>query len=285
MKLRCSNLGCNSPNIIKDGRYFRPSDGQTIQRYKCTECKKRFSRATFNQAYRQNKRKVNYKLWELLCSGVSLRRAARLLRVHPVTVSRKLRYLGVQKRKEHDLFLKNLGPIYNVQFDDLLTVEHSKCKPLSITLVVEKASRKILGVEVSKMPATGRLAHFAVQKYGKRIDERMIGLDRLFTRMQEVIAQDGVITSDEHPFYPNIVNKYFPSTQHIRVKGARGAITGQGELKKLQYDPLFSLNHTCAMLRANINRLYRRTWCTTKSVERLEDHLYLYIDFHNKRLT
>ena len=54
-------------------------------------------------------------------------------------------------------------------------------------------------------------------------------------------------------------------------KGEKAAITGQGELKKKQRDPLFSINHTLAMLRANINRLVRRTWCTTK----------IYMDVHN----
>ena len=61
-------------------------------------------------------------------------------------------------------------------------------------------------------------------------------------------------------------------------------MTGQGELKKLRFDPLFALNHTCAMLRANINRLFRRTWCTTKKKECLEDHLAVYMDFHNRVL-
>jgi len=37
---------------------------------------------------------------------------------------------------------------------------------------------------------------------------------------------------------------------HRTVKGRRGSIAGQGELKKIGFDPLFSLNHTCAMLRA-----------------------------------
>ncbi|MGZ3809720.1 MAG: transposase, partial [Bacteriovorax sp.] len=59
---------------------------------------------------------------------------------------------------------------------------------------------------------------------------------------------------------------------------------GQGELKKVHYDPLFKINHTCAMLRYRINRLVRRTWCTTKKIEMLENHLQIYIAYHNKYL-
>jgi len=61
-------------------------------------------------------------------------------------------------------------------------------------------------------------------------------------------------------------------------------VVGQGELKRGGYDPLFSLNHTAAMIRANINRLFRRTWCTSKRIDRLEGHLLLYTDYHNRVL-
>jgi len=74
---------------------------------------------------------------------------------------------------------------------------------------------------------------------------------------------------------------------HVRLRPARsrGSVSGQGELKKLRFDPLFSLNHTCAMLRANLNRLFRRTWCMSKTIQGLIDHLSLYVIYHNLVLT
>ena len=33
-----------------------------------------------------------------------------------------------------------------------------------------------------------------------------------------------------------------------------------------------------------MNRLFRRTWCTTKLPSRLADHLAIYAVFHNKML-
>jgi hypothetical protein len=39
------------------------------------------------------------------------------------------------------------------------------------------------------------------------------------------------------------------------------------------------------MLRANLNRLFRKTWCTTKNKQGLIDHLSLYVEFHNRVLT
>jgi hypothetical protein len=92
------------------------------------------------------------------------------------------------------------------------------------------------------------------------------------------------VESDENPHYPKFVKRHLPHARHTRYPGARGAVTGQGELKKIKFDPLFSLNHTCAMLRANLNRLFRRTWCTTKNPQGLEDHISLYVRYHNEVL-
>jgi hypothetical protein len=87
------------------------------------------------------------------------------------------------------------------------------------------------------------------------------------------------------PHYPPWVHRHLPTGTHVRIPGGRGAITGQGELRDKRFVPMFTLNHTCAMLRANINRLFRRTWCTSKKIERLRDHIALYVDYHNRVLT
>ena len=64
----------------------------------------------------------------------------------------------------------------------------------------------------------------------------------------------------------------------------RESNVGQGQLKKIGFDPLLSLNHTYAMLRANINRLIRKTWRTTKDPKGLKDHIDLYVNFHNHQI-
>ena len=102
-----------------------------------------------------------------------------------------------------------------------------------------------------------------------------------FIVWKESLKKNATIKSDEHKNYPEFVHKFFPHGHYQRFKGAKGSIVGQGELKKLKRDPLFMINHTCAMLRANINRLIRKTWCTTKDPGMLQKHLDIYIDFHN----
>ena len=165
------------------------------------------------------------------------------------------------------------------------TSEHSKCKPLSIALAVDNQTRKIITFEVSQIPADGLLAKIALKKYGFRENKREEGLRKLFQTLKPVVAESSTIMSDEWGTYRGHVKRTFPNANYKQVKSRRGCVVGQGELKKTGFDPLFSLNHTCAMIRANVNRLFRRTWCTIKKRERLIDHLSLYVNFHNQVLT
>jgi transposase-like protein len=282
--IHCAMKERDSTNFGPSGKFFRSSDSVWIQRYRCRLCKASFSTATFHSCYRQKKRHKNLILRRLLCSGVSQRRCAEILHLNRTTVVRKFLFLAL----EAEFFLRkhNLErPLaHTIEFDDLESIEHAKLKPLSVTLAVEMGSRRILAIAVSRMAAKGLLAKKGREKYGKRVDERAEGREKVFRELKAIVAEKVVIKSDENPHYEADVKRHFPQSLHLRYKGKRGSLSGQGELKKTRFDPIFSLNHTCAMLRANINRLFRKTWCTTKRSDRLYRHLVLYAQFHNERL-
>jgi hypothetical protein len=166
----------------------------------------------------------------------------------------------------------------------LITKENSKLKPLSVTIAVEENCRRILATEVSRIPAFGHLAHIAVKKYGKRKSEHFEGLTRLFQKISPVLSSEVCIKSDDHQLYPGFISAYLPRAKHQTFPSERSCVAGQGELKKVRFDPLFIVNHTCALLRANINRLIRKTWCTTKDPERLQDHIEIFTYFYNEHL-
>ena len=274
----------SSDKVVRAGFYRRTSDSKKVQRFRCEVCLKYFSTATFHPCYRQKKRGFNFKIARELSSGVSQRRIARSFHLSRSTVKRKFLFMARQAQEKLQTLNLQCMKANIIEFDDLETFEHTKCKPLSITLAVEHSSRRILGFEVAKMPAKGKIAKLARKKYGPRLDERSQKRRLLFERIKPLIADDAVIKSDENPHYIKDVMNYFPGSFHERHKGQRGSIVGQGELKKVRFDPLFSLNHTCAMLRANVNRLFRRTWCTTKIAENLSHHIAIYALFHNKVL-
>lgn len=269
--------------IVRNGFFIRKSDRKTILRWRCLLCKKTFSQATSSINFRQHRRDVNQPLLRLVCSAVSQRRSANLLKINPKTVVRKTKFLALQAKNRHRTFLIN-QIFTDLQFDEIETFEHTKCKPLSIPMIVNQ-DRKILGFSVARMPAKGLLAKIARKKYGFRPDERRVHLEELFESLKPFIAPDTLFESDECPRYPSIVKRHFQQATHKTYKGKRGCIVGQGELKKIGWDPLFPFNHTAAMLRANMNRLFRRTWCTTKTIEGLTNHLWIYVGYHNEVLT
>jgi hypothetical protein len=216
---------------------------------------------------------------------MSMRRSAVVLKINRKTVDKKLKYLGELARRNNQKELrKRKGKIHNIQIDDLITKENSKLKPLSVSIAVDERTRRILALEVSQIPAFGHLSKIAIQKYGHRKDEHNDGLKRLFETIAPIVSSEVVIKSDEHQRYPFFVSAYFPRGKHLTFKGERSCIAGQGELKKVAFDPLFIVNHTCAMLRYGVNRLIRKTWCTTKDPIRLKDHLDIFMFYYNEVL-
>ncbi|WP_413293557.1 transposase [Bdellovibrio sp. HCB185ZH] len=291
MKLKCPHchLQRDPQNAVRTirklGRYYRKSDGQHLTRFWCVRCAKSFSAATMSRAKGQKKRHLNKLIRDLLTGEMSQREIARVLKINRKTVVRKFRFAAATAKTDLRNWNEKFRPSTEVEFDDLETFEHTKCKPLSVTLMVEYSTRRILGFEVAQMPAKGRIANYARKKYGPRADHRPRARAKLFREVQEFVHPNAVIRSDSNPAYPKDVQKFFPHARHETILGGRGAVVGQGELKKLKWDPIFSLNHTCAMLRANINRLIRKTWCTTKKPGELAGHIALYVLEHNRRLS
>lgn len=279
----CPNPDCAFPfNLIRDGHFRRKEDSKFVQRFRCKSCGKRFSNATFTETYYQKKRRINFKFLEFYAGGLSIARSARILGVNPKTIARRVLFLGEKcaelNRKARDK-RKN---IHHVVIDDLITKENSKLKPISVSLAVDEDSRRILGVEVSQIPAFGHLSKIALKKYGYRASHHMDGLERLFQSITPSLSTHVRIKTDEHSSYPYVIKKYLPHCNHESYKSERAHVAGQGEMKKVAFDPLFAINHTCAMLRANINRLMRGTWCTTKKTERLKDHLEIFQYYYNE---
>jgi len=168
--------------------------------------------------------------------------------------------------------------------DEMESFEHTKCKPLTIPIAVEKKTRKILSLAVAPIAAKGHLAEISRKKYGPRPCGRRRALEAVFRELKTCCEPAVLIESDQSHHYPPQIARFFPQATHKATKGRRGCVVGQGELKRGGFDPLFSLNHTYAMIRDNIKRLARRTWCTTKKPACLELLLYIYAWFHNLRL-
>ena len=291
MKIQCPTCKAhfrrsdyNSRPIVKFGSFYRSSDRKQVQRYFCKPCKFHFSVATLFSCYRQKKRHFNQRVARQLVAGTSMRETARIWKLNRKTVTRKMLHMGERAQIRLENLNKKRHKSIIVEFDDLETFEHTKCKPVAVSLAVEYRSRWILGFQVAQMPAKGLLVAKSLKRYGKRKDERPLARAKLFTRIQNYIRPDALIKSDENPHYLADIKRFFPDAKHYTYKGRKSSLGGQGELKKVGFDPIFSLNHTCAVLRYRTCRLIRKTWNTTKKKERLSFHLALIALHHNLNL-
>ncbi len=237
---QCDSEARSGSTFRKYGFYYRTSDSKRQQRYQCRLCRLTCSPATFSPWCGQRKRNLNFKVLKNLCTGVSLRNTARNLTINRKTVARKLEALGFYAESELGRINRLHAKSTVIEFDDLETFEHTKCKPISVTLAVESRTRRILGLEVSTMPAKGLLVEKA-RKYGYREDGRARARKALFTSIKELVTENVVIKSDCNPHYPCDVKRHFPKARHVTYLSRKSSLGGQGELKKTLFDPLFSL--------------------------------------------
>lgn len=257
----------------KRGYYTPRHSHQPVPRYCCKTCGRGFSAQTFKATYGQRRPEVNEIIKELLCSGVTLRRAARIARVSRRTLSRKLRWLASEARAAHDAFLdsEDIKTSY-VQFDEMETYEACKLLPLSIALAVRPKTGQIVNAQVAIMNCHGRMAPVAVASFGKHRDTRRDACIRVMGSIKRVAKTAVTIATDAKQAYRTIIKSCIPNATHVAHKS---------RVKSGTYDPLFRLNHLCAMLRADLARLSRRTWSATMDSEFLQDHLDLYVAYNN----
>ncbi|MCK6594676.1 MAG: hypothetical protein L6Q33_05715 [Bacteriovoracaceae bacterium] len=289
------NQGCPNPKCKvhqqvlfqkKDGHYFREDDAKYIQRFKCKICSKKYSTATFKLEYKQKKRRWNQFIRRDYTAGKSMNRMAMHLKLHPKTIERKIQYLAEKARRSQKNLLQKLkkNQISEIQFDDLIASIHTKLKPVSISVVIDPNQRLILGARVAEIPAFGKIAEISNRKYGRRQNLHPKTLDRLLYELRENIASNCLFKTDEHKRYPGIILKNYPKASHLTHKGERATVAGFGEMKQRAFDPLFQINQILAMFRANMNRLFRRSWNTSKTQASLQEHVDIFIDYFNEEL-
>ena len=276
----CPNPECPShktpdtPMYIKKGYYKTKFNHQPVPRYKCKACGANFSSHTSKNTFGQHKPHVNYEVFKLLNSGVTMRRIGVILRIHRRTVQRKFEWLFKRSVEEHRKALVSgaMDTSY-AQFDEMETCMGNKKRPLSVPFVIRWKTGQIIDIRVAKMRLKGRLA----QKYpDNRLywdeDNRREMCGRVIYTLSKIAKQGITIASDEKKAYPNIIHRFIPNAK-IETYKSRAVKDG--------FNPLFKLNHAAAKIRADLSRMRRRTWAITKCWKQLQKHLYIYVAWNN----
>ena len=230
MNPQCPNCPDRGDQVVANGSYFRRGDSRRIRTFKCKSCGKYFSSATFSPNYRQKKRRINMQLFKLLAMGLTQRDAAEFFEVNRKTIARRLVFFGEQSRTLNEKLLEQyqqqFGPIEELQFDDLITSEHTKCKPVSLTVAVQSRSRIIINSTAAQIPASGHLAAISRKKYGKRADLSRKARHELFAELSRCLVSVHTIKSDQHKDYPPLIKRHFSHCEHQCYKGVKSAISG-----------------------------------------------------------
>ncbi len=271
---------CSSRDLQRRGFYKVKILNTWKRRYFCKSCLRSSSSQTLAPTFRQKRPHLNDKILILLTNGLPQRAIARVLKCNKNTVDQKVKWLGIQD----DLKPKYRTNVKTLFIDEMESIESTKLRPLTIPLAVTD-EYQILSATVGRIPAKGHLSRYSIKKYGRRKNERFETLERLFLDIKAKLTEDPhIIKTDGSKIYRRLIRRHFPSSLHEtfisreRIKKIKELLF-QNEQKKV-FDPLFPLNQRCAKLRADIKRLTRRSWCTTKKPANLELILKLYI--HNQ---
>lgn len=273
---KCRARNSSAGRFYSKYGYFTPKHNhQPVPRYRCRLCHALFCARSFSDTFRQHKPRLNPIIYSALCSGVTFRRAARVLRVSRNTVTAKFHKLVSKAKRLHVKALKDRQRSMTVvEFDEMESYQGSRLNMLSIPLAVEPGSGFIVDARVALMRPKGRLAakHPNAWRRWNR-DTRKEACRSVLRRVRRLCRQSPLVRCDAKPQYPGLIRAH--------VEGAR--------IEICRRDPEFPetkrftgyLNHAAAKLRADLARLRRRTWACTRKWQNLQQHLYLYMAWSN----
>ena len=171
----------------------------------------------------------------------------------------------------------------HVQFDEMESFEHTRLKPLSLCIAVEPEKAKLIDIQVGTLNYKGRLASFALSKYGVRRDTSEEACLRVLEGIKNCGIREVQVTTDGKSSYPKLIKITLPDARHNAVKAQKISIAQRlfRKGRRNENDPLFVLNYMAAKIRHDLSRMARKVWVTTKKANCLQAHLDLYIAYAN----
>ena len=257
---------CSSDKLRKRGRYKTKT--ATVQKYQCKPCGKLQSKRTNAHTYRLRKQRLAKKVVALYCKRMSLRGIARTLGVSRETVNKYFVREAHKARTENLKALANKDMVTTyVHFDSLETFEHTKKRPLGVWLSVRAKTGELIAAKVHRTDiralATDR---GTIRKWNAATDkeqsliEFLMETEKAFNRVHTTVGCDGLKS---------------------QIKTAKQLFGDSAEVVELGENKKIDL--AIRKLRNDISRLSRKSLCSTKKAEQLQNHLDLYIWYHNRK--
>jgi len=220
---------------------------RTIPRYRCSHCRRTFSRQTFQTTYWLRRPELLATITERLLSGSGLRQIARFLGCSPSTVMTQAARLG-----RHALLYQEIHrpprPDEPLVLDGFEGFAFSQYYPLHLNLAVGAHSHFVYAFTESELRRKGRMTR--AQRARREQEERDVGrpspraLERGVAALLAWTLPPGVeaeVRSDEHPAYPRAIARLRDRTIRHHQTPSTAARTAR--------NPLFPVNRQDQMLR------------------------------------
>lgn len=284
---RCPNPQCpnhsNPPAgwFRRRGSYQPQCRAEPVQRFRCIECRRSFSRQTFRHDYRDRRPELNELVFQLLTSGVGLRQCSRLTGLDIHSVQRKLGKLARTCYHLHRNLSPTLPPHLTFVLDEEETYERDRACPVTVPVVVERSTWFIVAfgaAPIRRLARAGsrrRLRQERLELLGKKRRDRSRTIVRWTLRaLRQRLGKSPLrLQSDEKASYARVIRTVF-GEQAVHE-------TTPGTAPRTAYNPLFPINTTLAMTRDNNGRLRRQSWLNSKLRKCLVQQLHLYLIYRN----
>lgn len=278
---------------IKRGYRRTKHDRQPVPRYQCRACGTIFSATQGKPTRQQHRPALNRKIFALAVSGVSMRRMQTLLGVSKRTVARKIDALAKQAEALHQAFMADpANRTAYVMLDDLETFIHSKYRQVSVPVVVRVKTGHILAFEVCRIPSSSPIGGAGVllpppgvPRDTWIVNDRPRLVPAALAAARPLLKPGAPIATDGESSYAKWIRQTLPGVTHHVLHSPRNTSLGRAKRKASgeprEHDPLFAINVLFAKMRNDLPRLARKTWTTSKSLNGLRQHLWLYVAWTN----
>ena len=269
------------------GYFTRACDGRSVQRFQCKGCRRTFSTQTFRLDHRLRRTRLDIPIFLQFTSKVTQRKAAKNLRCDRGMIAHRLKLWGEHCKAFHEQRMRERTQAQNwagcFLLDELETFEHNRrLRPVTVPVLVHKPSYCVLHVAVGTLPPRKPLSKANQRKLeeierleGKRRSESQAKVGECFAALDRVTGPRPTVrvSTDEKRSYATLLRRRF-GTRLVHERTSSKA-------PRTYRNPLFTVNHTLAMLRDGLSRLVRRNWAASKQREKLEWHLWIWIAWRN----
>jgi transposase-like protein len=273
---------------------YRTARGSVVQRFRCRECGRTFSRRTFSLAYYRKRPELLRPVAAGLQAGSGHRQLARTLGCAPSTVTRISALLG---RHAILLLWRALASLEGqldepVVLDHFETFELTQDLPFGVATPVGAKSWFVYGVDPAPHARTGRRSPVQERRLKKRAKRPTRGgylgsASRVLDGLLPLCQEGGRlhIVGDGHPAYEQAVRQH-PRTAEIQLeshpnpkRGPKGS--PRSAIAKARDQAMFPVDLLHALLRHSLAAHKRETIAFGRRINAIVERLFLFAIWRN----